>query len=498
MLVPLQLGLVARDPWLTLPPKPIGDGPDYENIGFHIAQGDGWSMDWTDPDWRAPYLEAERNRAPLPATPDAASGTADGGTAAPASYSVQLARDEPLAATTARPPLLPALIALVYWIVERGPFAFAAIRLALAACLAVAGAIAVAMSVRLAGVLTPRVWPVAIAGAVTLLLACLDRTLRSYATDFLTEPLALLLVECWLWCVLEMLPIYRSDRTAVFTAGALRQLRALATLAGVCLGLLITARSAAVLWLPGVWALLAWVWQLRSRPTPELAETSAVAAGTQRAKVGGQLRRQGLAVATRMAVVALLVCLPWWVRNCLVLEAWMPLGTQGATTLVGGYSDEALAHGGQWQYAPELRLRQRVSGEQVSDHGGPLVHPDVRLARAASDQVRAWVHAHWRDLPMLAWYRLSSEWAPYSGRSLLWKLAALLGLIYLAVRLPPAAAFIGGVLLINTLMVMGLYSLGGRFLVPTYGMLYSLAGIGVAAAGIAAAQAVARVGRSRA
>ncbi|MGN6133079.1 MAG: hypothetical protein ACTHOU_01220, partial [Aureliella sp.] len=196
------------------------------------------------------------------------------------------------------------------------------------------------------------------------------------------------------------------------------------------------------------------------------------------------------------AVAAVLVCLPWWVRNCLVLEAWMPLGTQGATTLVGGYSDEALAHGGQWQYAPELRLRQRVSGEQVSDHGGPLVHPDVRLARAASDQVRAWVHAHWRDLPMLAWYRLSSEWAPYSGRSLLWKLAALLGLIYLAVRLPPAAAFIGGVLLINTLMVMGLYSLGGRFLVPTYGMLYSLAGIGVAAAGIAAAQAVARVGRS--
>ena len=156
----------------------------------------------------------------------------------------------------------------------------------------------------------------------------------------------------------------------------------------------------------------------------------------------------------------------------------MPLGTQGPITLVGGYSDESLAQRGQWQLAPELRLRQRVENELAPDDGGSLVRREVRVANAASQEVRSWTRRHLQDLPRLAWYRLMSEWAPYTGRALAWKLAALLGLGYLTLRMPTAATVMGGVMLINTLMVMALYSVGGRFLVPTYGILYTLAGVG--------------------
>ena len=160
----------------------------------------------------------------------------------------------------------------------------------------------------------------------------------------------------------------------------------------------------------------------------------------------------------------------------------MPLGTQGPITLVGGYSDESLTQKGQWQLEPELRLRARVASELATDEAGSLVRREVRVARAAREEVHTWTLGHLHELPKLVWYRLASEWAPYSGRALAWKLAALLGLGFLALRLPAAATLIGGVILINTLMVMALYSVGGRFLVPTYGMLYTLAGVGAMSA----------------
>jgi hypothetical protein len=481
LLAALQITSVVRDPWFTLPPKPVGDGPDYENLAYHLSQGEGWSYDWTDPAWRAPYLAAQLKHPVLPKSSTA-------GTSAPENYAVQLARRDGLAPTTARPPLLPTLIALVYCVVERGPVALAAVRIILACCLAVAGASAVAMSARIASLLTARAWPVVLASTATLALAGLDRTARSYATDFLTEPLALLLLQLWLWCVCELLSVFDLAASVNTRLDRALKIRALATLSGILLGLLIYARSAIVLWLPGIWLLLVVGWWMRAaarRAAPTSAPTSALLAQSAD-------RRRGLAVATRVVLVALLVCVPWWLRNCVVLGEAMPLGTQGAITLVGGYSDEALAAHGEWQLEPELRLRQRVENELEPGAGSSLVRREVRVAQAASREVRNWAIAHLGNLPRLAWYRLVTEWNPYTGRALLWKLAALLGLVVLALRLPAVAAVFGGIILINTLMVMLLYSVGGRFLVPTYGMLYTLAVIGAMSLPLAVAGLVFR------
>ena len=103
--LPLHVPAVVFDEWFASPPKPIGDGPDYEAIGYGLSQGYGWSTSFSDPDWRSAYEQAQ-----------AATGSLD--------YSVQLARVGPVVADTNRPPLFPVCIAAVYQCVPRGPIAW--------------------------------------------------------------------------------------------------------------------------------------------------------------------------------------------------------------------------------------------------------------------------------------------------------------------------------------------------------------------------------------
>ncbi|MGN6545662.1 MAG: hypothetical protein ACTHK7_11480 [Aureliella sp.] len=462
VLLPWHIALVARDPWFRLPPKPVGDGPDYENIAYQLSRGEGWSLDWTDPGWRAPYVNADGLAPRSNGLQQSDRGT----------YAVQLSRADGLAPTTGRPPLLPAIIAAIYWIVERGPVAFACVRLFLAACLAGAGAIACALSARLASSLTIKAWPVAVAAATTLALAMLDRTVRTYATDFLTEPLALLLVQLWLWCICELLGVFGDHVDEQPLATASPRMRALATLSGILLALLIFTRSIVVLWLPGVWLLL-WAGSRFRRAAPAGVSTDAV---IDRKHV----QNRSVAIATRVIVVCVVLCAPWWARNCWVLKSWMPLGTQGPITLLGGYSDEALAHQGEWQPAAEERLRAQIENELVVYQDRSIPQRELRIARRASRLVRQWAAEHAADLPRLAIMRVVNEWNPYTGRALAWKLMALAGLCWLCASAPRAAWIFSGLLILNTLCAMALYSVGGRFLVPLYGMLYTLAGLGLA------------------
>ena len=437
VLAPVHLGFIAGNPWFMKPPKPVGDGPDYENIAYQLSIGNGWSMDWTDPNWRKPYVDASTDEI---------------------SYASQLTRSDGFSPTTARPPLLPTLIAFEYCVLPRGSVAFAGVRIFLALCLAVSGAIAVAISVRLMSCLTAMQWPVWMAGLLTLFLAGMDRTARTYATDFLTEPLAMMLVQLLILILADLLEFDRgTDRAEPANTG--QRARALATLAGILLGLLIFTRSMVVFWLP-----LVWIWTAIGH------------------RLGRSSWRQCWPQATRMILVCLLVCTPWWIRNCWVTGTWMPLGTQGPISLLGGYSDDALRAHGEWQVAPEQRLRAKM--QPASSHPtepAKILQREVDVARQASREIRGWAAEHLADLPVLGLQRLQTEWNPYSGRALLWKIAALFGLIFLACHRPRAAWLLGGLLAINSICVMALYSVGGRFLVPTYGLLYTLAGVGGAA-----------------
>ena len=71
-----------------------------------------------------------------------------------------------------------------------------------------------------------------------------------------------------------------------------------------------------------------------------------------------------------------------------------------------------------------------------------------------------------------------TEWNPYWGKALLLKVFALVGVIWLAYNNRVVLVWLTGPLVINTILVVLTYSVGGRFLVPTYGQLYILAAFG--------------------
>ncbi|MEZ6134160.1 MAG: hypothetical protein R3C53_04525 [Pirellulaceae bacterium] len=440
---------VTASGWLWLPPKPVGDGPEYENIGFHLARGQGFWIDTLDPVWQSAYESPQTGASH--SEPDVTH-----------SHRRSTPRDMP---TTARPPLLPLAIAGVYTTLGRGPTGFATIRLLLAACTALACSLAVFMTVR---ILNPieSTWVGWAGGCVALLFAASNRTLRDYSTDFLTEPLALLFLQCFVLCV------WMNHRSTVQESSTTAWRRNAGLVgAGVFWGLLILTRSMFVVWLPAIALLL-------------FASDRATPYGPQgRPQVGRSwsLRRWRKAMA--VVGIACLLCAPWWTRNCLVLGQFMPLGTQGPVTLIGGYSDAALKGNGDWQFAPELELRAELADVAEFKVLATDLEREVWLSREAGHRVRTWFWEHLPNLPRMFLQRIYVHWNPYTGRSLIWKFAILLGacgLIYYRQRNPTwwlATVWLLGLPLISTLVVAGFYSTGGRFLVPVYGVLFTLAGL---------------------
>jgi hypothetical protein len=407
------------------PPLPQGDGPDYESIAFSLSRGEGYQFSWNDPDWQQPYRSSRL-----------------------AAEYTQFDRVDWQGPTASRPPWLPTVISVVYQFLPRGPIAFAAIRSVSTLCMALSGAIVVWLAFRVALRINDQMplgsWAPELAAAITLVLALLDRTLRTFNEDFLTEPWALLWVSLFAAKALEG-RIGRSPWNSkawwdVFGMGML-------------MGFMILTRSIAIFWLPGIAGLL-WL-SLRDHAR----------------------RRRWFAMGTFVAV-ALLVVSPWWMRNISVLNAFMPLGGQGAASLRGGYCDEALADSGNWHPDPENRLQKEIDA-LTRTRDWTQAEREVELARRSSVETRDWIERHWHDLPRLMVARVLTHWGPFSGVSLLWRLGILIGGAVLVALHRREAIWLVGFPIWNTLIVAFLYETGGRFLVPFYGLLYLIAAIGV-------------------
>ena len=423
---------VVLDPRFTLLPKPTSDGPVYENMAYHLFTGRGFWIDWQDAKWREPYeLSSERDdfRAYLDAPP----------------------QSMPM---TGRPPLFPVFVAIIYKLVDRGSTAFVMVRVFSALCLAVGCAVAVANAATVMARFEESghkfsSWSIGIGCAAAIFLAASNRTLLSYASDFLTEPLALLLTQLLVAALLAL------THSRVCTSPRRTSNRPLAWWLVVAIGVtvagMILVRSLFVLCLPGLWLLL-------------------VLIGTS----------HRLRDATLIVVVAVICLSPWWVRNCVILERFMPLGTQGPITLLGGYCDEALAGGGDWQHAPEQRLRQTMRDNQAFIELPTDVARELMIVAESKHLVRVWIAEHVAELPRLFVARVVTHWNPYTGKSLVWRLLMLAGAIYLVVKRRPEAWVLVGLPVMNTVLVASLYTTGGRFLVPLYGILFTLSAIGVA------------------
>lgn len=416
------VALLILAPWHVLhgvrsghwdrPPLPHGDGPDYESIAYSLSQGDGYQFAWQSKDWQQPYLE----------DPDHDQYT-------------QFQRKDWPGETASRPPLLPALIAGIYQFAPRGPIAFSCVRLILACATACAGALAVTLAYRLAVRSSCDGWIPWIAAGATLALALLDRTVRTYSVDFLTEPIAMMLVT--FGCCIAVHSQAGGNTRGVWLALA------------VIFALLVYTRSLMILWLPG-WVVLV------------------VLSTSER-----RIRR-----ALGFGVLVVVLLSPWWIRNCIVLERFMPLGGQGAASLRGGYSDEALADHGNWHGEAENRIQAKLD-LSFEARGWTQAQREVALAELANRETLKWINEHRPEMPQLILERIKTHWGPYRGTSLAWRIAILIGGLCLLFQRRREAIWLIGVPLISTCVVAILYETGGRFLVPLYGILYGIAGYGV-------------------
>jgi 4-amino-4-deoxy-L-arabinose transferase-like glycosyltransferase len=208
---------------LSAPPQP-GDGPDYDSLAFQLAQGRGFRVDWDDPAFRRPYLEANQ----------------DG------RYDYVLARSGGYT-TTYRPPLLPAAMALCFELFGRR---FEPIRLLGCAAMAAACAVGFALVRRRGGR--------AAAWASTALVAALDPRAGSVALQILTES----------WACLAGALVLAASLGCVERPSLRR-----AALAGAALGAAVYARTAFAMWIPLL--LVFGLVGLRSEPAAARAKLAA-------------------------------------------------------------------------------------------------------------------------------------------------------------------------------------------------------------------------------
>lgn len=412
---------------LDAPPLPHGDGPDYESIAYSLSVGSGFQFAWEDPQWQAPYRASDQS----------------------AQYTQLQRRDWP-GPTTSRPPALPFLISLVYRFIPRGPIAFSCVRWLSALALTIAGVLAM----WLAFDWTKRIFHASekqnhrglllcsVAFGVTLGIAIIDRTIKTFMHDFLTEPWASLGVTATIVALLQW-------------TKAPAKLPWILT-AGVLLGVIVLFRSIFVFWLP------------------ILVLGIAIACYKTRANENRWWSSMPVFI-----VAFLLVVSPWWIRNCMLTGRLMPLGSQGAASLRGGYSDEALADWGNWHADAEIAMQAKL--DNITDSGKwTASQREVALADLATQEIGDWIKSHWRDLPRLCAMRVASHWGPWRLDHLLWKFSAFVGLICVWRSDPRQGIILASILLADSLTIACLYETGGRFLIPLHAVLYALAGVGLA------------------
>lgn len=341
-------------------------------------------------------------------------------------YDGILARKGGYQPTANRPPAFPFLLSIIYRCVGRS---FFAARLANAFLLSLAVSITVTLAARYVSISC---------ACVVIILALADGVLRSQTGAYMTEALAVCTLAVFLWATLA----------AVQAPNVWRMF-----LAGGCLGLLILSRSLYVLWMPPLVVLIGYCMQL-----PKSAKL---------------FRRVSL--TSLFLAGALLILAPWWARNCMVLQAFMPLGTQGGFNLASGYSDDIIENNGHWTSAPTQRILAQNSHKFETLEGSIFrEREECQLYEAHAIE---WIKANYFKLPQLAALKLIAHWLPgYDFVGGLLRVLAVLGCVC-GIR-SNFVRFCLAVLVIDSLSIAATHEDFHRFIVVVYPILYLLAAIG--------------------
>lgn len=334
--------------------------------------------------------------------------------------------------TAYRPPGFPLLIAAIY---RFSPLNFAAIR--------VLNCLACAASVTLTGL-----WLIRKHSTTAALIAsatcCIDPRFREFAGSFLTENLATLGL-CGFAISLAAFAEHKTIRQAA--------------LCGIFLSALVFVRSFYVAWYPFLWITVA----------------SMLFYDIRRGK---RTWNEATRLAVAFAVGSLLIIGPWWIRNCVALNAIMPTGTQGGIGIADGFSDSAVENFGSWtsktadSILSELHADPRFSGAN-------RIEIEKEQSRRGAARASEWIKSNPDKLLQLTWWKFSRLWEFGSLQH-----AGLFGLCAIGMwfsRSTPLSKILLILFVLNSFTVMATYHTYERFLTPFRPLIHGMCAWGICA-----------------
>jgi len=391
---------------LNTPPATSGDELSYDSIGWNLAQGHGFAEGGGDAVFYRPYEQ---------------SGAFD------ADHIAQ-AIDSAPELVAYRPPLFPMSLAVLNTISGRQ---FWAVR--------VMNVLATAGTCGLLVWYLAKTQGRAAAMIVFIMFLAVDTRTRLYGRAILTEATATFLTT-----IVTLLLIQLGSRIQVRTVLFL----------GFTAGLLVLDRTVFALWLPGIVVLIVLL----------AARTSVQKQG----KSLGNRCRSAVGVAGCFLAMTVAVVLPWAVRNVSVLDAMMPLGTQGMSQLPAGFSDHAVDRNGVWDMVPTDRLRKLVANESRT-----RLEEDVARAQLGRAEALAWIQDHPGRSIQLAGMKIRQEYRPRAWTEWLIGLSAVAGAL-LTIRRRDTRLFLA-LHAINSVAIGCTWSVEGRFVVPLMFSIHILA-----------------------
>ena len=332
--------------------------------------------------------------------------------------------------TAYRPPGFPFLIAAIY---RFSPLNYAAVR--------ILNCVACAAAVTMVSLWLARRHSL-MAGILASVTCCIDPRFREFVGSFLTENLATLGL-CSFALSFAALAEHRTVRHAA--------------LCGLSLSALVFIRSFYVAWYPALWIGVAWVlW-----------------CGVRR---GSQSWRDAIGIAVVFGVCSLFLIGPWWARNCLVLNAVMPTGTQGGIGIADGFSDSAMENSGSWtpKTADSIISELRADPDFA---GFSEIELEKEHSRRGSAHASEWIKSHPQMLLQLTWWKFSRLWEFGSLQH-----AALFGLCAVGMwfsRATPLCRILLLLFVLNSLTVMATYHTYERFLTPFRPLIHAMCAWGL-------------------
>ena len=331
--------ILVSEESLTGPPGAMGDDVYFENIAFQLAKNEGFSFNFTDPEWKRPYIESNHNR-----------------------QNDWILLLEHRGLTTSRTPGFPVVISMIYRVVGRR---FEVVRLINLLLLAGGIALLLQMVLREQG---------AIAAGLALLTISLDGFILRTAGQFMNEAIGTAILCILIWACVRL----STPTSTTATESPPSPIKWM--MVGVLFGLGALIRANLNGWIPmillGIMAAI--LWRFRS----------------------GQSWRHVVTSGFCFCVGIVVISAPWWVRNCLVTGGFAPVGTSGSFGLVGGYCDEAYADYGNWSLEASLES-QRISMSKPGFFELALAKQEFLMGQDSVHLARQWIAEHWTQMPML-------------------------------------------------------------------------------------------------